>query len=291
MLKQVTKNIFLVEGKSEGHFPFCHSVLIRDRITALIETGCGRKRLEKIEKEFSPDRVIFSHIHPDHCAGSGVFPPERLWGPVESKGITGNVRLMAERLVTKGLRGDWISYMKKVPELDDFTVGNHFEDKHVFDFGDTVMEAVHAPGHTLDHYCFYVPHEKTMLTTDIDFSAFGPWYANPESDIDSFIDSIQKVKNYDIETVVSSHRGVITDGISKEFDKFLKAFEKRDAKILDFLGKPRSIEDFVKKALIYKRYPYVPSILKFFEAQMAEKHLNRLFTRGLVRKENDRFVR
>jgi glyoxylase-like metal-dependent hydrolase (beta-lactamase superfamily II) len=291
MLKQLTKNIFLVEGKSVGRFPFCHSVLIRDRITALIETGCGREILEDIDKEFSPDVVIFSHIHPDHCAGSSVFSPERLWGPVESKGTTGNIRRMAERLVTKGLRGDWISYMKKVPELEDFSVGNNFEDKHVFDFGDTVIEAVHAPGHTLDHYCFYCPHEKIMLTTDIDFSTFGPWYANPESDIDSFIDSINRVKGYDMEIVISSHVGVIRDGISKKFEQFLDVFEKREEQILDFLDTPRSIQDFVEEALIYKKHPYLASVLRFFEAQMAEKHLQRLVSMGLVSKEDNRFVR
>lgn len=77
-LKEVDKNIYLVEGKNEGRFPFCHSVLITDRITALIETGCGRNRLAAIEKEFIPDMVIYSHGHPDDCAGSSFFPPERL---------------------------------------------------------------------------------------------------------------------------------------------------------------------------------------------------------------------
>ena len=52
MLKQVIKNIYLVEGENKGRVPFCHSVLITDKITALIETGCGRNRLVDIEKEF-----------------------------------------------------------------------------------------------------------------------------------------------------------------------------------------------------------------------------------------------
>lgn len=291
MLKQITKNIYLVEGKGNGRFPFCHSVLIRDRMTALIETGCGRETLKDIEEEFTPDRVIFSHIHPDHCAGSSVFPPEKLWGPLESRGTTGNMRRMAERLVTKGLRGDWISYMTDVPGLRDFSVGNHFENEYIFEFGDTVMEAIHTPGHTEDHYCFYFPNEKIMLTTDIDFSAFGPWYGNPESDIDSFMDSINRVRGYDMKIVISSHLGVIKDGIGKAFDQFLDAFKKRDEQILDFLDKPRSIEDFVEKALIYKKYPYLTSVLRFFEARMTEKHLSRLISKGLVRKEGERFAR
>ena len=235
--------------------------------------------------------VIFSHMHPDHCAGSSVFPPERLWGPMESKETTGNIRRMSERLVKKDIRGDWIFYITRVPELRDFSVGNYFQNKHVFDFGDSVMEAVHAPGHTDDHYCFYFPNEKIMLTTDIDFTSFGPWYGNPESDIDSFIDSIDRVKGYDMEIVISSHMGVIKNGIGEGFDRFLNMFQKRDEQILDFLNSPRSIEDFVERALIYQKYPYAASILRFFEAQMAEKHLQRLVSRGLITKENDKFAR
>jgi glyoxylase-like metal-dependent hydrolase (beta-lactamase superfamily II) len=291
MLKQVTENIYFVEGKSNGRFPFCHSVLIRDRITALIETGCGRDVLKEIEKEFSPDVVIYSHAHPDHCAGSSFFPAEKLWGPEEHKETTGTMRRMAERLVIPGLVEDWLTLMTGAPQLEDFKVGNYFGNGYVFDFGKTKMEAVHAPGHTDDHYCFYLPNEKIMLTTDIDFTSFGPWYANPESDIDTFIDSIERLRGYEIETVLSSHLGVIKNNIEEKFDQFLAVFEERDEKILEFLISPRSIEDFVEKALIYQGYPYGESILRFFEAQMDEKHVKRLMSRGLVKEVDGKFIR
>ena len=290
-LKEVDKNIYLVEGKNKGRFPFCHSVLITDKITALIETGCGRNRLVDIEKKFTPDMVIYSHGHPDHCAGSSFFPPERLWGPEECKETNGDIPRMAERFVKPDLKGDWISFMRETPELRDFKVGNYFGREHVFDFGDTVMEAVFAPGHTDDHYCFYLPHEKIMLTTDIDLTSFGPWYANPESDIDAFIDSIERVKSYDIETVVSSHLGVIRDDIHERFDQFLSVFKERDEKILEFLSSPRSMDDFVDKALIYQKYPYGASILRFFEAEMISKHLDRLMSEGLLTKKDGKFFR
>ena len=291
MLKQVTETVFLVEGKSNGRFPFCHSVLIKDRITALIETGCGREILKEIDEDFSPDVVIYSHAHPDHCAGSSFFPPERLWGPEEHKETTGTMRRMAERLVIPGLVEDWLSLMTGVAQLEDFKVGNYFGNGHVFDFGKTKVEAVHTPGHTDDHYCFYLPNEKIMLTTDIDFTSFGPWYANPESDIDTFIDSIERLRGYEIETVLSSHLGVITNNIGEKFDQFLAVFEERDEKILDFLNSPRSIENFVEKALIYQGYPYGESILRFFEAQMDEKHVKRLMSRGLVKEVDGKYVR
>lgn len=42
---QIAPSIFLVEGEDEGRFPFSHSILIRDEVTTLIDTGCGLKRL------------------------------------------------------------------------------------------------------------------------------------------------------------------------------------------------------------------------------------------------------
>ena len=291
ILKEVDKNIYLVEGENDGRFPFCHSVLVTDRITALIETGCGRHTLADIEKEFVPDMVIYSHGHPDHCAGSSFFPPERLWGPEECKETNGDIPRMAERFVKPEFKGDWISLVIETPELRDFKTRNYFGREHVFDFGDTVMEAVFAPGHTDDHYCFYLPHEKVMLTTDIDFTSFGPWYANPESKIDAFIDSIERVKNYDIETVISSHLGVIRDDIYERFDQFLSVFKDRDEKVLEFLSSPRSMEDFMEKALIYQKYPFATTILRFFEAEMVSKHLKRLMSKGLVTKKDGRFFR
>ena len=198
---------------------------------------------------------------------------------------------MAKRFVKPEFKGDWISLVIETPELRDFKTRNYFGREHVFDFGDTMMEAVFAPGHTDDHYCFYLPNEKFMLTTDIDLTSFGPWYANPESKIDAFIDSIKRVKNYDIETVISSHLGVIRDDIYERFDQFLSVFKDRDEKILEFLSSPRSMEDFLEKALIYQKYPFATTILRFFEAEMVSKHLKRLMSKGLVIKKDGLFFR
>jgi len=84
---------------------------------------------------------------------------------------------------------------------------------------------------------------------------------------------------------------VIETDIGERFDQFLAVFQERDEKILAFLGSPRTMEDFVEKALIYQDYPYGASILRFFEAQMIDKHLRRLMSKGLVRNVDGTFVR
>ncbi|MCJ7542432.1 MAG: hypothetical protein MUO88_22515, partial [Desulfobacterales bacterium] len=60
---------------------------------------------------------------------------------------------------------------------------------------------------------------------------------------------------------------------------------------LGFLSSPRSMDDFVDKALIYRKYPYAASILRFFEAEMIRKHLDRFMSNGLVTKKDGKFFK
>ncbi|MBN2125702.1 MAG: MBL fold metallo-hydrolase [Deltaproteobacteria bacterium] len=283
--EEIEGNIFLVRGERNGQFPFCHTILITGDVRVLIDPGCGIEALRSLQDDFTPDMVVYSHAHPDHCSGCGVFPPEILWGPEQWKESTGNLRLMAERFIREDYWEEWISYMKEKAGFREFRPSHFFDEVHPFSLGGITLEPVHVPGHTDDHYCFYIPEQKIMLSTDIDFSSFGPWYANPESDIDRFIASIRKVRDYDIRTLVSPHRGVIREGIGEAFEAFLGVFKAREDRILSFLNKPRSLEDFEDAALIYGRYPTRGRVLRFWERQMIEKHLGRLFASGIISQE------
>jgi glyoxylase-like metal-dependent hydrolase (beta-lactamase superfamily II) len=197
---------------------------------------------------------------------------------------------MSRRFIREDLRRAWIAFWVERRGFMPFRAGNLFEGGHVFDFGTTRMEAVHAPGHCDDHYGFYFPAQRILFTTDIDFSPFGPWYGNEESNIDEFMASVRRLQAYKVRAVVSSHAGLITKGIREAFDSFLKVFEERDRAILDFLSRPRSLEDFVDRALIYRRYPDRPEILRFWERQMIAKHLKRLVDKKVVSERQGRFM-
>ena len=69
--------------------------------------------------------------------------------------------------------------------------------------------------------------------------------------------------------------------------------DKREKRILDFLDKPRSLEDFVQAALIYRAYKgRRAGILRYWEYLMVSKHLERLQSRGVVTTvENSMYVR
>jgi hypothetical protein len=77
--------------------------------------------------------------------------------------------------------------------------------------------------------------------------------------------------------------GVIREGIQQKFDGFLQIIAQREERILDFLEEPRSLEDFVETALIYRAYKGRRSgILKYWEYEMVSKHLQRLLAKGAI---------
>jgi len=289
--QQIAERVYLVGGRAGGRFPCTYSLLIVDQTTALIDAGCGREALTSIERALHPELVLISHAHPDHCSGAGLFPAERRIGPAESLDFAGDLERMSRRFVAAELRAEWIAFMREEVDFVEFEPGASYRDGQRWELGHTVIEAVHAPGHTPDHYCFYLPNEQLLLTTDIDFTSFGPWYGNPDSEINGFIAAIERVRRLPLEAVVSSHKGVLRDQIQQRFDRYLEHFSSRDRRILDFLETPRSIDDFVEAALIYGRYPYRPGILRYWEAEMIASHLRRLGGRGLVVEEQGRFSR
>ena len=74
---------------------------------------------------------------------------------------------------------------------------------------------------------------------------------------------------------------------------FWRSLNKREKRILDILDKPRSLEDFVQAALIYRAYKgRRADILRRWEKEMVSKHLERLQSRGVVTMVGDsKYVR
>jgi len=76
------------------------------------------------------------------------------------------------------------------------------------------IDVIHTPGHTLGHICLYHRHSKTLIAGDalnvVDGKLTGP---NPihTHDMKQGHDSLRKLANYDIRTVICYHGGVFND--------------------------------------------------------------------------------
>jgi glyoxylase-like metal-dependent hydrolase (beta-lactamase superfamily II) len=198
---------------------------------------------------------------------------------------------MARRFICPSLRQEWISFVRAAVGFREFEPGNSYGAGDRFDLGTLHLVPVHAPGHADDHYCFHFPQAGVMATTDIDLGRFGPWYANDEGDIDAFLASIERVRSHPFETAVSSHEGVVREGLGERFERFASVFAERDERILGLLERPLDLDALVDEAVVYGSFPVRPGILRFWERQMIEKHLERLAASGRVRRTEEGFVR
>lgn len=287
---ELTDTITLIKGENRGRFPFSHSFLIKDDVTALIDTGCGIETLNQLKEKEKIDVVINSHSHPDHSAGNWLFPGVPLKVPKEEIEFNSDVEKLSVRYTNAEIAGVWRDFVSQVMGFKDAHPTECFGDGDVLDFGSTRLVAVHAPGHTIGHHCFFERSEKILFSFDIDFTRFGPWYGHRESDIEEFRRSIEKVKALKPEMVVSSHKEVVTEEVEVEFEKFVNIFRERDETILKFLEKEKTFGEMVDAALIYRDFSFHPVLLRYWEEMMIRKHLKGLVERGLVAKMGELFL-
>ncbi len=292
LLSPVTPHIFLVEGEKKGRFPFSHSILIRDRVTALIDTGCGAERLRQVKQEYAPDLVINSHTHPDHSAGNWLFEGTPVFVPREGFDTSGQIVKLSHRFTAPGsLAAQWRAYVRESMGFVGVLPTGAYADGHRFCFGDMELRAFHTPGHSLDHYCFFEPRDRVLCSFDIDLDPFGPWYGTRESEIVAFEESIRRVRSLRPRILISGHLGLVSEAIDERLEAYLGVISQRDERILDFLSQARTLEEMVDRALIYGGFPYAPELLRYWEGQMVLKHLQRLIQRGLVCHGDNAYVR
>jgi len=288
--EKITEHITLIKGKNQGRFPFSHSILVKDDVTALIDTGCGIQNLNKLTPQ-EIDIVINSHSHPDHTAGNWLFSDLPLKVPEEEVDFNSNIKKLSERYAGEKLAKIWRNFVSQKMNFKNAQPMDTFHDTDTLDFGSTTLEAVHTPGHTIGHYCFFERNERILFSFDIDFTKFGPWYGHEESDIEQFKASIEKVRALNPKIVVSSHRGIINKDIDKEFEHFSRIFQERDERILNFLDRERTLQEIVDSALIYRDFSFHPLLLKYWEGMMIRKHLKGLLNAGVVIKTRKGFKR
>lgn len=285
------KDLYLVKGPFEGRFPEAFSYLVTGDAVAIIDTGFSDDVAEWLQATYRPQIVVNTHSHIDHCRQNHRFVDATTWAPAMSFDTFGGVQKLSERFVHEPEAAEeWRTTIRNDLLYRDCVPHRSFGDGHVFDFGSVRFTAVHAPGHTADHFCFWFEDTGTLLSVDIDLTRFGPWYGNPESDIALFRSSIGRVRALGPRRVSSSHRPPIDEDVDGELARFDARFDDNAERILALIERPRTKSELVEEKPIYRKFPYREKVLRYFEGMMIEKHLRILEAEGKVRSEGGRFV-
>ncbi len=276
--------VSLLVAMHRGNFPNAHSVLVEGPETVLIDTGAGIDLLRPLAREGRVDLVLNTHTHPDHAAGNFLFAGREILVPEAGLASAGRKDALSVRLAEPGSLAEyWKEFVTRDMGFEDQPPTGSFADGQEIKAGGVRLQVIATPGHTADHCCFFLPEQGILLSADIDLTSFGPWYGHRESDLAEFRRSIALVKALKPRLLVSSHRPPLDHGIDEALDAFLAVFERREARLLNYLREPRSREQIVEASLIYGGFPRIPRLLRYWEGQMADKHLAELMERGLVR--------
>lgn len=167
----------------------------------LVDTGPSvrRKSIIPIFKSWDIEQVAITHYHEDHA---GMAP----W-------------------VSRHVKGDIFVHEKSVPIVNkkaqipwyrEFFSGSRwaFEavpypsviktDKYAF-------YPIETAGHTEDHISLFEPNKGWLFTGDLYITPYPKVFLKEES-MANYIDSLEKLKQFDYDTVFCAHEGIIENG-------------------------------------------------------------------------------
>jgi hydroxyacylglutathione hydrolase len=278
-----------------GRYPFCHSVLIDDRVRGVIDASSSETELQDFLSRGKVDSLITSHGHEDHLIFNGLFEQSRFClHPLDEPQFADVDNLISSFGVTDDAQREaWRVFLQTecryIPRRPDLFL----RDGMVLEFGDVRIEVIHTPGHTRGHCAFHFIQEKILFTADLDLVKAGPFYGDPTSDIEDTIHSLERLKTYRVETYLTSHGKGIYDGDPAQIDRYLGMIEVREERLIESLRRgSKTLEQIVQEGIIYgkKSVSAGPWDLSHSERMMMIKHLARLMERSSVQRDGEVYV-
>lgn len=279
--QRLTEYVSVLVGTDNGRYPSGNSLLVRGEGEAVIIDPS----VDVVTRGGAPvpvDAVINSHSHEDHMPGNGFFVDARIHihdedlpgarsldGLMDVYGLSGQPRADFSRQVVEEF------HYRPRPDAEGFADG------HVWDLGQTQVEAVHLPGHTRGHSGFRIT-DGVFFLSDIDLTAFGPYYGDVWSDLEQFEASLEQIRDEDARYYVTFHHKGVIEGRERFLellDEFHAVIPRRHEAMLAYLAEPHSLDDMVAHRFIYR--PHVQHVFADnVEHRCAAMHVQRMLARG-----------
>ena len=209
--------------------------------------------------------ILATHHHPDHVGGA-VALKERLGLPLWGHDMT------AQRL--EGV----VDFDRLIAAGERIVLSGDKE---------TVLEAVHTPGHAPGHLCF-LDQETRMLVAGDMVASVGTIIVEPvDGDMQLYLDSLRRMIELEASALLPAHGDPITE--PKACLEFYIAHRlMREGKVFDALaahGEPAQPPDIVARA-----YDDAPEAVWPLAMRAIEAHLIKLEREGRVKKSGDDWV-
>jgi glyoxylase-like metal-dependent hydrolase (beta-lactamase superfamily II) len=149
--------------------------------------------------------------------------------------------------------------------------------------GGRALVALHTPGHSSDHYCFFEDRQGILFSGDHIMEGSTVVIAPPEGDMRSYLESLQMVKGLDPLRLIAPGHGEVIEEPVREIEALVRHRLEREAKVLAAL---RKLGSGTIGALVPLAYKDVEQSRWPLAALTTWAHLRKLREEGLVLAED-----
>jgi len=143
------------------------------------------------------------------------------------------------------------------------------------------LVAIHTPGHSSDHLCYYLKEEQALFTGDLILGEGTTVIPPDDGDLAQYLDSLNRLLALDIERIYPGHGPVIEPAKAK-IHEYINHRLERDQQILEAISAGcRTVPQMVARI-----YVDVSPALHPVAQLSVQSHLIKLRREGRVREES-----
>jgi len=238
--------------------------LILGHVPTLIDAGTGEPaHLDALERALGGARlaqVLVTHTHIDHASGAMAI---------------------AERMPhVRFLKMPW-------PEQDvAWRVRWHpLTDGELVAAGDSTLAAVHTPGHSPDHLCFWHQESRQLFCGDLAWK--GSTVVIPPShggDVAAYLASLERILRLEPQTMLPAH-GPVIDRPAELLREYIEHRRLRERQVLDALRSGVTSPD----EMVARIYPTLAAALVPVARESVLAHLVKLEREGRAVHDGERW--
>lgn len=287
-------DVEFIWARNSKEFLFANSIYIRGNPAIIVDPSASFTYIEQLALAQKVNIVLNTHYHGDHRSLNALFKNVIYAAHEKDAPAIRDYKVYAEYSDAdpQSFYSEWIGQVFKQYSIHDCPVSQLYKGDELIETDTTQIQLVHIPGHTPGHLALYFKNIDCLYVSDIDLTPYGPWYANVVSQIDDFIASVDRVKNFPARHYVSSHgeRIYTPEQFHEKITRFEKHFSERDEKIMDLLKTgPKDLNAVCSEGIVYRRASLKDPLKFYFQYQMVIKHLDRLIAKGMIEKDGEMY--
>ena len=311
MTEEILPNLFRIEVPLPGNpLKSINSYVITSNGRSLvIDTGFNQKECrEALENGFQAlnidldDTDFFStHFHADH---QGLIPTfardgvKTYMGKIDAQHMEmggGWDKMLKYGIMSGFSEEELMSAVVNHPGLkhgpQKMVTWTHVQEGDTLTIGDYELKCIETPGHTWGHICLYEPRKKILFSGDHILGDITPniqVWSRDDDPLKSYMDSLNKVAEMEIEYTLPGHRSLIDD-CGKRIQELKAHHLARCNEVIDILqnGSQHAVETASQMTwdINARSWDDFPLMQKWFAAGEGLAHLRFLENKGFISEE------